>query len=483
MNTYCKTLFVFLTLPFVALKAQTKNPYNYQELSHLFYQKQKDSIRKNWICPLMYKEKATQKMYKEIWDQRVDFIYNAIENKDFVHEKEVYDYVEGIISQLVRANAKQIPVNPVLFIDRSSAVNAYAIGGNMIAVNLGLISFADNREEIAMVLAHELSHNIFNHADNSIKERAEWFTSKEYENSLNAVLDSRYERLTHLKKVFEGYSFDRSKHSRYHESDADSLAIVLLRNASIAYNAEFFLRLDSSDLQYKKSLKNPVRSYFTAYNLPFDDYWIQKHNKGLSTRSYNFKDTTGIEDSLKTHPGCKERYLKTLSLSTINGVKTPIPTTVKEKATKMIIWNLFDNQSLTACLYTILLEKDKGHMDEWYDFMIHNIFAGLFYSDKQLNRFNAIRVVPKEYISKDYYELQNMLEQMPKESLEQYCKEMNNLTFWQKMPQDAKAFKSLFYTLNFDKEGSEKTREAAAKEFIANNSASMFCEFADHFKK
>ncbi len=144
---------------------------------------------------------------------------------------------------------------------------------------------------------------------------------------------------------------------------------------------------------------------------------------------------------------------------------------------------MFDNLSLTACLYRILLEKDKGNSDEWYDFMIHNIFSGLFYSDKQLNRFNAIRVTPKEFISKDYYELQTMLEQMPKESMEQYCKNMNNLSFWQKLPGDAKAFKSFFYTLNFDEEASGKTKEAAAKEFTVNNSGSMFCEFAEHFTK
>lgn len=195
----------------------------------MFYEKQKDSIKKNWVCPLLYKEKTTQKLYKDIWDGRVNFIYTAIDDNDFVHENEVYNYVDGIISQIVSANAKLIPVKPILYIDRSSSVNAYAIGGNIIAVNLGLISFVHYREEMALVIAHELSHNILNHADNSMKERAEWFSSKEYENSLNAVLDSKYERLSRLKKVFEGYSFDRSKHSRYHEGDADSLGILLLK--------------------------------------------------------------------------------------------------------------------------------------------------------------------------------------------------------------------------------------------------------------
>jgi hypothetical protein len=47
--------------------------------------------------------------------------------------------------------------------------------------------------------------------------------------TVNAVLDSKYERYTRLKKVFEEYSFNRTKHSRYHEGDADSLAVVLLK--------------------------------------------------------------------------------------------------------------------------------------------------------------------------------------------------------------------------------------------------------------
>jgi len=57
--------------------------------------------------------------------------------------------------------------------------------------------------------------------------------------------DSKYERLSRLKKVLEGYSFSRGRHQRYHESDADSLAIVLLKKSNIAFNAAYFLRLDA----------------------------------------------------------------------------------------------------------------------------------------------------------------------------------------------------------------------------------------------
>src|SRR5580693_676949 len=177
-----------ITLSFNTLKAQTRSPYTYQQLSKSFYGKQKDSLKKAWVCPDIYKNKGTQKKYKELWDSRTDFITGAIETQNYVYEPELYNYINDIIRQLARANPKEIPVLPLLLIDRSSSPNAYAVGGNVLAVNLGLIYFAKTREEIALAIAHELSHNILNHADNAMKAQAEWLTSAEYKKSLDNVL-------------------------------------------------------------------------------------------------------------------------------------------------------------------------------------------------------------------------------------------------------------------------------------------------------
>ena len=471
-----------LTIISIPVFAQTKSLYSFQELSRIYYKKQKDSLSKAWVCPATYKEKNTQKKYKEIWDGRTSFFTEAIDGNNYIRDKEVYEYVEGIITQIVQANKTLIPVKPMLVIDRSSSVNAYAIGNNIIAVNLGLIVFSKTKEELSLVIAHELSHNILTHPENAMKQRAEWLTSDEYEKSLNSVLDSKYERLTRLKKVLENYSFSRSKHQRYHESDADSLAIVLLKKSNIPFQADFFLRLDSADVVYQHPLKNPVKSYFTAYNLPFEDAWTKKRSKGLSARVYNFKDTTGVSDSLKTHPDCVERYNKTRSQN-VPATLTSIPANIYEKANKMLIWNMYSNMSLTPCLYRILLEKDKGNTDEWYDFMFNNIISGLYYSDRELHRFNAIGVVQKEYISKDYYELQTMLEQIPREQLEQYCKSFQNAGFWNSMPASEKALKNLLSTLALDPDMSENNRSKAAREFSVSNANSMYYEFARIFEK
>jgi hypothetical protein len=481
-SSTCLTL-ICLTLLYSGLNAQQKNLYSYQELSHFFYEKQKDSLKKAWTCPSIYKEKETQKKYREIWDGRTDFITSAIASDNYVRDADVYNYVQEIILQIVSANKETIKERPFLLIDRSASVNAYAVGGNIIAVNLGLIAFSQSREELALAIAHELSHNVLNHSENAMKQRAELLTSDEYKRSLNAVLDSKYERVTRLRKVLETYSFNRSKHQRYHESDADSLAIVLLKKANIPFNASYFLRLDSADIQYKQSLKKPVKEYFASYSVTFEEAWTQKRSRGLSTRNYNFKDTASMQDSLKTHPDCKERYEKTLVHSAKGAKMTAIPANVKDKTAKMLIWNMYNNMSLTPCLYRILLEKDNGSTDDWYDFMVHNIFTGLYYADKELRRFNAIGVTQKENVSKDYYELQTMLEQIPRDQLEQYCKTFQRAGFWNNMAPAEKSMKSLMFALALDPNYTDQTIARAAKEYIANNSASMYCEFAGNFEK
>ncbi len=470
-----------LTICFYTTICAQKTLNSYQELSHLFYARQVDSIKKAWICPNTYTQKETQKKFKELWDDRTSFLASTIENRSYVHETEVYEYISAIVTEIVNANKIQIPKPPMVLLDRSAAVNAYAMGNNTVAINMGLIYFSNTREELALIIAHELAHNILEHANNAIKEKAELLTSETYKNAVNAVLDSKYERLTRLKKIIEGYSFNRTKHNRYHESEADSLAIVLLKNAQIPFEAKYFLRLDSVDVQFKKPLKTPVKQFFADYGLAVDDTWLQKKSKGLSTRNYNFKDTSGIADSLKTHPDCQQRYLNTLAYSDAPGKRTSIPLNIKNKVSKLIIWNLFDDLKVTPCLYLIFKEKDEGNTDPWYDFMVHNIITGLYYSDKLMNRFNAINIISKEYISKDYYELQTLLEQIPREQLATYCKILKEAPFWKNMPDDAVALKTLMHEITFESGENENAKSDAAKAYRLKFPNSTYMEFAQHF--
>ena len=462
--------------------SQEKAFSTYTDLSRFSFAKQKDSLKKAWVVPTVYKNKKTQNKYAEIWKSRTDFLLDAIEDNDFIYNKEIVDYVNDVITQLITANKSLIPIRPLLLIDRNASVNAYAIGGNVLAVNLGLIRYVNTREELSLILAHELSHNILNHTETAMRQKAELLTSDEYNSSIKDVLSSKYGRLTKLNEILKTYSFSRSRHTRYKEGEADSLAIVLLNNSKIPFNAKYFLRLDSTDNEYRTALKQPAKAYFDSFNLNLEDQWFVKKSKGLSSRNYNFSKGEDVTDSLKTHPECVERYNATKSLSSPVETYTLIPPSIHDAADKMIVWNLYNNMNLTPALYRIMLIKDQGNKDPWYDVMVYNIFAGLYYADKNLARFNSIGVVPKELISKDYFATQTLLEQIPAAQLESDVKKMASLPFWSAASLDSRGFKTFLTSLISGDDVSKKQQSIYSKEFLANYPNSIFAEIANKFK-
>jgi hypothetical protein len=248
------------------------------------------------------------------------------------------------------------------------------------------------------------------------------------------------------------------------------------------FNANWLLRLDSADNEYKTDLKQELPAYFKNYNIDINASIFEKKYVGLSAKKYNFKDTTTLEDSLKTHPDCIIRYNTTLQQTTPNINETPIPANIKVLAKKIMLWNLFDDKHLTSCAYRVLLEKDNGNMDAWYDFMLHNVLFGLVYSSKQYKRFNAINIKPKELISKKYYQLQTMFEQVSTENLEAYFAEMGKSNFWNNLSADDRAFKN-FETEVIAKESMLKEVNSLANTFTKVYEETFFVEFVNHFKK
>jgi hypothetical protein len=115
--------------------------------------------------------------------------------------------------------------------------------------------------------------------------------------------------------------------------------------------------------------------------------------------------------------------------------------------------------------------------------MVTNVITGLYYADRELSRFNAVGVTPKEYISKDYYELQTMFEQVPREKLEQFCKTLldNNQRAGSK--KDEAAFHRLMHALTLDTDFSDSHKASVAKMFINGNESSLYAEFAHKFDK
>ncbi|MBV7541538.1 M48 family metalloprotease [Acidovorax sp. sic0104] len=85
---------------------------------------------------------------------------------DYIDDAVIADYVQGIWQPLVAAAKARGELSPELderfaweiLLGRDRTVNAFALPGGYLGVHLGLIGVVTSRDELASVLAHELSH-------------------------------------------------------------------------------------------------------------------------------------------------------------------------------------------------------------------------------------------------------------------------------------------------------------------------------------
>ncbi len=85
---------------------------------------------------------------------------------DYIDDAPLQEYVQNLFQALVRAAEARGELSPELqerfawqiLLGRDRTVNAFALPGGYFGVHLGLIAVVSTRDELASVLAHELSH-------------------------------------------------------------------------------------------------------------------------------------------------------------------------------------------------------------------------------------------------------------------------------------------------------------------------------------
>ena len=143
-------------------------------------------------------------------------------------------YVEGIMRPLIEALGPT-PWHFELMVSDASDVNAFALPGGFVVVNVGLLSAARTGEEVAAVLAHELSHVTARHSTQRLA--ASLGATAALGLVLGVVdLGAPAYTLAHLAGL--GYERDQ-------EREADELGLALLERAGISPlgMATFFERL------------------------------------------------------------------------------------------------------------------------------------------------------------------------------------------------------------------------------------------------
>lgn len=114
---------------------------------------------------------------RRLGDRIVREIYR---DPDYVDDPVLMDYVGAIWQRLMAAARARGELTPELderyawevLLDRDRSVNAFALPGGYMGVNLGLIAVVNSEDELASVLGHELSHITQRHISRLMQQQA-----------------------------------------------------------------------------------------------------------------------------------------------------------------------------------------------------------------------------------------------------------------------------------------------------------------------
>jgi beta-barrel assembly-enhancing protease len=138
------------------------------------------------------------------------------------------DKLNGELETITTPLFKAIPGNRYDFkihIIEDSAVNAFAMPGGLIGIHTGLILTADSPEELAGVLAHEVSHVTHQHTFRSIISGA----------GLLILVKALFGDMTGILAIIadNGQFLLNRSYSRHYERDADKTGLAYLLAAAI----------------------------------------------------------------------------------------------------------------------------------------------------------------------------------------------------------------------------------------------------------
>jgi Zn-dependent protease with chaperone function len=165
---------------------------------------------------------------------------------DFLAGQEIVKDGQAIaaVKEMTDRLARQIPDNPYTFdvtVVKSDVVNAFALPGGYVVVFTGLMKKAENPEEVAGVLAHELNHVLQRHGLERIVKQLGFV-------AVVSIVLGNQQGLGQVMKQL-GVELMTLKFGRAQETEADMTGLQLLHRAKIDPSGmiTFFERLAEKD--------------------------------------------------------------------------------------------------------------------------------------------------------------------------------------------------------------------------------------------
>jgi predicted Zn-dependent protease len=195
------------------------------------------------------------------------------EQLPLVTDRVVTGYVQSLGERLAARTSR--PALPWRFsVVDATEVNAFALPGGFIYVNRGLIESAENMDELAGALGHEIGHVVRRHSVQQLERLGGVKLGVAIACELTSACDSRTTRMA----IDVGGAAWLAHYSRVAEAQADSEAIANVVRAGI--NPEGVPRLFRVLLEKRRSEPNLVTTFFASH--PVEEARIDQTTRIIS---------------------------------------------------------------------------------------------------------------------------------------------------------------------------------------------------------
>ena len=202
------------------------------------------------------------------------------EHYKIIEDPSIANYVEKIGQRIV-AEIPALPFEFHFFVIEEEVYNAFAGPGGYIFINSGLLAAMDSEEELAGIIAHEVSHVLCHHISKQM-EKAKKINIATMAGVLAAIFLGGGADTTSAMatgSIAAGQSL-ALKYSREHEVEADQVGMKYLAKAG--YGGEGLLRILGVIRSTRWFGPEDVPTYLTTHpavedRMAYLDSWIQTH--------------------------------------------------------------------------------------------------------------------------------------------------------------------------------------------------------------
>jgi len=402
-------LLLFFSIVISGLSAQpllnyTPLPFDSVKLLNI-----RNSIRQHYQKDSASITGENKKYIVNIYRERYENLADMFNDKELMVSPGADGYLASLVNEIFSNNPELKQLGTRFLFSRVYWPNAFSTGEGTIVFNLGLFSRLNNESQVVFVLCHELAHLYLDHGNKAILQYVNTVYSEDFQQELKEIKKSKYEQNKQLDKLEKGLAFKSRRHGRQHESEADSMALVFMQKTGFSVK-ESLTCLDLLDIIDKDNYPadSGLQKHFNFAEYPFQKKWIKKETAffgGIPDKAI----TTREQDSLKTHPDCKDRITRlSPAVAKINAANRKDFVISENRFLELkrdfsfeLVEFCYTSNRISRCLYYAMELLESNPENVYLVGMIGKCFITM-YENQKTHKLNQVVSLPSPYADKNY---------------------------------------------------------------------------------